>query len=682
MSVSRRWGPRLLTEREMEEANARGWILVPDTPPAQQHYNDEVPVATDDEETLKGTPGRTGTSGQETGPQREQSDSLPPSSPISVAFTDEGQETAAHHQILDSPRSFDSAPLWDAVSPIPRTQAGPASVLFDDHEAMDYEEGEVTEYRHDTRGPPSNQEQSRMEYAERNMTPEERHEHVLGEHSVSRPSPDSALTASKRPWMGSPTSEELNWSSQRPKCDASDVHQNTIRLPPIHEMMNPWRGMDDLEPARRTCSRDTPMTGEERWPGGYVPQPRRGQRDDEDDGRRPAVEGLGRLGGEGARGGSNSFFSAIPNTKAWAYKTRTGGEAEDEPSRDDEEVMSVDKEASIQDKGRGVCEERHRTQECPEPSASGDGEEDVPRWYHDDETQGPFGRSTLYEDFGATPTAMAEDESAGDVPVLLVSPTDSKWATHFDNPETILGGQSAEWTRVIWRDGKPIILFTVYNYKYTKDATINRHIELGVTSLTTFLTGETTFYVVPPDPDWRYTIKTRDLPFVWVIRGLSEKGARTMTKLRVISTKTVSIMTYPWVCGLLESIPQHRRVEYVVSSLKIKVMSAEDEEFVANMYLFLPTDDMGRWREWAGEMRSSRYNVFLNSTGTARKFFWCANCRGVDHEADECPFPTMEGWKGPEAVGDMTMAEDKATEANGIWGHEAFGRDQLSRKMG
>ncbi|KAI0694017.1 hypothetical protein C8T65DRAFT_699105 [Cerioporus squamosus] len=828
MSVSRGRQLRLPTERERMEADAPGRLLVRDTQQPQQRYESEVPVATEDESTLKGSPG-TGRPLQDTGPQvsniyvgrrretdgaqsTQSDDSLPPSSPINVSFTDDEETGATCGRMPDTPKSFDSAPFWEAVGSAPRVHAGPAAVLFDDHESLAYEDGEVEEPGHSAWGPPSNQEQNCQASDMRGTTDGERREYVLGEHSATSYVPHSVPTASKRQWTGSPVSEELNRSSRRPRRDASDVHQKAFRLPPIQEMMNPWGGMGnvgglsfrfkhpvavstpqrvvsaqstvssssgyanmsgqpptpfnfssspqeggrtprhgreqvyrsgprsdlsnvayaplssrmesqdasglldpvdrreradrnlhdiltDPEPAKSYSSKIRSGHETARWPGGYAPSLMGSRRGDDENGRRPAVDGLGELGERDASEGAGSFFSAIPNTKAWAHKTRIWGQSGGEPVRVDDEGMNVvadedDRREYLngghEEHSRASDQVRART-EAYVRRGYGASEHD---WRVEDEPEGgPDGWNTGYEDYGAVPSAMAADEETEDTPVLLDTPMDSKWLTHFDDPETIVGGQSGEWTRVIWKDRKPIVLFTVFNYKYTKDGAVNRHIESSVTGLTTHLTGESKIYVIPPDLDWRYTIKPRDLPFVWAIRGLTEAGAKTMTGLRAVSTKAVSIITYPrvlgnprWVCGLvgfmrpdidtiraavlhvlrsehmvrrleeltrssrqLEGIPQDRRVEYVISSLRIKIAAAEDEEFVANVYVFPPTDDLGRWREWAAEMRSCRFNIFLNGTGTARKIFWCAGCRGVDHEAGECPFPKMAGWKGPAA---------------------------------
>ncbi len=491
--------------------------------------------------------------------------------------------------------------------------------------------------------------------------------------------------------------------------------------------------LTDPEPGLEMRQRDEPphrdpfwraRRGEARFSGGYVSGRGDAEVLDGHGARSLAVDDLEKPTDEDRRSRADSYFSAIPNTKAWDYRaTRHASrmrrdERGQERMQDDEGPNDLDAPDYFGCDGRTMDDTREherddnvsRMRSASMASARDYDQEsyrgrDVPKarqntqawdegsWRAPDVEGEHYGWYGPSEDYGATPTAMEGDEEGDDKPVLLDDPRDSKWAVHFDDPETLLCGQSGDWTRVLWRDPEPSVMFTVFNYRYTKDGPTNRHIEASVTALTELITGESGFHVVPPDPEWKTSIKVRDLPFVWVIRGLSAEGATAMTRLRVISTRAVSIITYPryisnprWVCGLvgflrpdvdaikaavlqvlrtddmlrrleyltstnkqLEGIPKDRRVDYIIGTLRIKISVANDGEHIANVYIFPPTNDLGQWREWAGVMRSSRYNVFLNGTGMARKVFWCAGCRGVDHEAEECPLPTMRGWKGPDA---------------------------------
>ncbi len=402
----------------------------------------------------------------------------------------------------------------------------------------------------------------------------------------------------------------------------------------------------------------------------------------------------------------NARWSAVPNTKAWLFM-------EEQRARERHQ-RAPDREASwgaTQPRASCAVEEGY-------PRHMEELEQDREDWtakeaeLEEIEQSGRGGQGGMRMDFGrmdwigggdpnrsgpvpggAIPTVVAREEGITDMPVTVSDPHDDRWTVHFEDPETLLKGQSADFVRIVWWGAEPTVIFSVYNYKYTENGAINRHIEAAVSSMTTILTGETRFQVVPPDPEEGRKLSSRDLPFTWAIRGLSEAGAWEMVKIRVASSKGVTIITHPrslnnprWVCGLvgflrpdedaiketvlgtlrstymlerladltrsntvLSHIPEDRRVAHVLRSLEVKVTATKEGEYVANIYVLPPTDDMDAWREWADELRSCRFNAFLCGAGHARPAFWCAGCRGVDHETEGCFFPRMKGWKGPEA---------------------------------
>ncbi|RDX55008.1 hypothetical protein OH76DRAFT_1415080 [Lentinus brumalis] len=396
-----------------------------------------------------------------------------------------------------------------------------------------------------------------------------------------------------------------------------------------------------------------------------------------------------------------SNFSALPNTKAWEYRRQ-----EAEPSRRGIHELSMTPAPRETTRGRtsGLLDERP---ESTNRDAS-HGRRAGGRMGQDDGVEGTGartgtrrneerdgGKAEWWQNMAVSrlPSALRKDEDLEDLPVVVDNPQSNRWTIHLSDPEERYAGMSKDWMKTVWMDEKPIVLFTVYNYKYTKNQEINRHIEASVTSLTTHLTGESGFHVVPPDPEWRQDFKARDLPYLWVIRGLSEAAAWEMVKAHIISSRGVSIITHTrslenprFVCGLagflkpdvkatkaavlsiLEStymiqrlsdlvrtnarlahLTVAKRVESVIESVDVRFMATKEDGDVANIYIMPPTDDLDEWREWADEMKGYRYNNFLNGTGTARKAFWCGGCRGVDHEEQECPFQKMRGWKGPTA---------------------------------
>ncbi len=330
-------------------------------------------------------------------------------------------------------------------------------------------------------------------------------------------------------------------------------------------------------------------------------------------------------GDENARDGQ-SRWSAIPNTKAWLVREEQRAQEnrqheDNRPYRRTEARSDVQRAVGPpQGRPRSAVSHDWRRAATYEPETNTQNRDDgmqydeegmmYERTGWEEGAQGGFRGPGLG---GAIPTVVAREEGVADAPVTVENPQDDKWAVHLEDPETLLKGLSADYIKVVWWGSDPTVIFTVYNYKYTENGAINRHIENTVTSMTTALTGETGFAVIPPDPDTRYRLQSRDLPFIWAIRGLSEAGAWEMVKIRVATSKGVTIITHPrsltnprWVCGLggflrpdgdaikktvlsslctdymlgrladltrsneaLRHIPEARRVDHVLGSLQI-----------------------------------------------------------------------------------------------------------------
>lgn len=480
---------------------------------------------------------------------------------------------------------------------------------------------------------------------------------------------------------------------------------------PETEPIGPWCLRDALADPEPTLSGRKDRDQEEFWRGGYRPMnwQGRGPRAEQDEYGRSEYVGAG---GRELREDRHSIFSALPNTKAWEYTHGSRGRFERDVediaplsgrtvsrSRANMEGISGSRERRNEDTSHGRRAGRYEDDErsgSRKASTAEDEEQDVPlEWW---------------QEVGPTkiPSILMREEETEDILVVVANPHSDRWTTHLSDPEEQYAGMSKEWMRAIWMSEEPVVLLTVFNYKFTKNQEVNRHIETSISAATTHLTGETGFHVVPPDPEWRHEIRARDLPYLWVIRGLSEAAVWEMVKLRVISTRGVSFITHPktignpkFVCGLagflrpdvkttkaavlnvleddymierltelvrssdrMGHIPIARRVEKVLESLDIRFMKTKEDGYVANVYIFPPTDDLDEWRDWAEEMRGCRFNVFLNGTGTARKAFWCGGCRGVDHEDQECPIPKMKGWKGPLA-GERTHTKFWEPESTG-----------------
>ncbi len=464
----------------------------------------------------------------------------------------------------------------------------------------------------------------------------------------------------------------------------------------------PWNLQDAISSEETAWRGGTARDQDALWRGGYRP--------------RDWIQEHSRARtGTGTPERGFSHFSALPNTKAWEYSRGAGGR--ESRDRGYEQLDFPARHASAYEGDEDEMGRRSSEDTSHALRAGRGGDESFTHG-----SQGPSGRrsrnATMAEWWqepksARIPSILMKEESVEDTPVVVDSPHSDRWTVHQSDPEEMYAGMSMEWMKAIWGDDKPSVLFTVFNYRFTKNRETNCHIETCVTSLTRQLTGETDFHVVPPDPEWRQELRPRELPYLWVIRGLSEEAAWEMVKAHVISTRGVSIITHPktignprFVCGLagflrpdvkttkvavlsiLESagmkkrladlvrssdrlghLPIDKRVERVIESLDIRFMATKEDGYVANVYILPPTDDMDEWREWAEEMRACRFNVFLNGTGTARRAFWCGGCRGVDHEDQECPFTRMRGWKGP-------LAGEKSHSK--YWGQN----DQGGRKPG
>ncbi|KAI0718958.1 hypothetical protein C8T65DRAFT_736986 [Cerioporus squamosus] len=457
------------------------------------------------------------------------------------------------------------------------------------------------------------------------------------------------------------------------------------------ENVGPWNLRDALEENESCRPGSMERDQENFWRGGYRPRnwdterARPTSRTGEEE-NRPWMAGDGGVD----PAGRFSCFSALPNTKAWDYRRDAARQAEfgdhSFPATPASRTSTFNDAGADEDLGAGVSERggdssyarragrSHAvlsgSEEDEDGAAPGKGGVVGPEWWQEARTT-------------RLPTALMKEKDVEDVPRVVDNPHSDRWTIHLSDPEEKYAGMSMEWMKTIWMDGCPTVFFTVFNYRFTKNQEINRHIEANVTAMTTHLTGESGFHVVPPDPEWRHELRARDLPYLWVIRGLSEAAAWEMVKLRVISARGVSIITHPkaienpkFVCGLagflrpdvkttkaavlsvLESeymlkrladlvrtcdrlghLSIVKRVERVIESLDIRFMATKEDGYVANVYILPPSDDLDEWRGWAEEMRACRFNVFLNGTGSARKAFWCGGCRGLTTRIRSAPSP-------------------------------------------
>ncbi|RDX41933.1 hypothetical protein OH76DRAFT_1422850, partial [Lentinus brumalis] len=211
---------------------------------------------------------------------------------------------------------------------------------------------------------------------------------------------------------------------------------------------------------------------EQRWKGGYAPRLwSQGEVGSDGTARRRAADDWEEEQYEtraGSRTKEKTPFSAIPHTRAWQFRTdrtritlganpgrQTRSQDEDDDAWEADEPRMAD--ASAREWGDDLRQEESR-------NTGRTGEPDD----REDEWQG-------YS--GATPTALTHRQDEEDRPVVVKDPKSSKWRVHFGDPEFALTGLDGQWISTIWNDDSPVVVFWVYNYKYTDNGIINRHIE-------------------------------------------------------------------------------------------------------------------------------------------------------------------------------------------------------------
>ncbi len=461
------------------------------------------------------------------------------------------------------------------------------------------------------------------------------------------------------------------------------------------------------DPAQRLQTTGHPDSSMQ-WRGGYAP--RYWDQDARDsNGRRrvPAVEDWSARASQDA---DDATYLPIPHTKAWQYQQDQLRNRVRDPRDGDEEGVprhtpSLNRAVSPAGYRRqaaeheGAATHAYARSEAPGGTHAFSTQDGMRRENWQQETSCDRRGRTQddifmdegadWRDYGMLPTAVTRAPRDEGVPTLAEDPKNERWNVHFDDAERLVSGQSARWQQELWPDASSVI-FAAYNYKYTSNGHVNRHVENAVTVIVKYVTVEDDFYVVPPHPDPTRELSARDLPFTWGIRGLTPRGAAKMTDIRIASSQGVSIITYSkrlsnpkWVLGLvgflrpdakviaeavlevlqeprtlewiahmagsnrnLRAIPSDERVDFILSTLEVKIAQLDQSDFMANIYMEPPTDDMADFRVWAAHLHTREYNNFRNGIGKASPVYYCGGCRGVDHDTMKCTIPDMKGWQG------------------------------------
>ncbi|KAI0683416.1 hypothetical protein C8T65DRAFT_702673 [Cerioporus squamosus] len=392
--------------------------------------------------------------------------------------------------------------------------------------------------------------------------------------------------------------------------------------------------------------------GETKWHGGYTPQHWDHSIPGSDGRHRvPAVEDWGT---HDTPSTNNMTFAPIPHTKAWQYQhEQRCNQAKRTRSTNGDDAASYCQAArrtrpisvrdgSISEHDTTSAASRRASVRALPRMVEGDADveqrtHNVDATWHDEELEdAPMHDMEDWRDYEMLPTAVAMAPQHEGVPTLAENPRDRRWVVHFDDPERLVSGQSAGWQQTLWSDPTAVI-FTAYNYRLTSNGVVNRHIEGAAAA--------------SPHPDPTRSLSARELPFTWGIWGLTSRGAAMMTAIRVASLNGGSEML-EWItrmarsCRSLRMISSEDRTAYILSTLEVRIADLDKGDFVANVFMEPPTDDMAEFRTWVTALRRCEFNNFLNGTGVTRAIYYCGGCRGVNHDTMKCPFPDMEGWQG------------------------------------
>ena len=67
-----------------------------------------------------------------------------------------------------------------------------------------------------------------------------------------------------------------------------------------------------------------------------------------------------------------------------------------------------------------------------------------------------------------------------------------------------------------------------------------------------------------------------------------------------------------------------------------------------NVHVTSPTSRIGAWAKIKEYVDELLYPSTLCGTGSTRKFFLCTLCHSCNHPRGLCPFPSIQGWHGPQ----------------------------------
>ncbi|KAI0691362.1 hypothetical protein C8T65DRAFT_745485 [Cerioporus squamosus] len=264
-----------------------------------------------------------------------------------------------------------------------------------------------------------------------------------------------------------------------------------------------------------------------------------------------------------------------------------------------------------------------------------------------------------YEDGEILPSALRDDTTHTDATPTPV-PEGGFPTIHHDDPESRIRGMALDWMRELWGDTPHTdVLVQVYNYRYSEDDVLNGRVSEALRWAVEQITGETDFDVVPPEPEEGARRRTRDLPNIWAIRGLTPRGTAAAIERGTWSFESISFIATPrsttmqtwlfmlegflagnpqkirmavlrvlreesmqrWITDMISANPAFadwspsRAMDEILDSLEVEVMQLGNGTFLANVFIRSPTRSLREWCRWVAELRARRYRSFAIGTG-------------------------------------------------------------------
>lgn len=260
-----------------------------------------------------------------------------------------------------------------------------------------------------------------------------------------------------------------------------------------------------------------------------------------------------------------------------------------------------------------------------------------------------------------------------------------------DDPEALVTGLDPERLRQWWQQPmENTLLLQLFGEGYPRIGQA-RQLTEQITQIIHDITGESNFVVAAPERNWATQDNgQRTYPSTWCIQGLSPQAVLLLTERRVWSTPIITMMAYRralhfprflmtvqgfahntnndventvratimseqflvYTTQLVQLNPLFRSLnarDFATSLLQnaeVRVLSLQNSNIIANIFIDSPTNSIERWREWRDVLSRLPFSSPINTTGWAKRLSPCRGCHGADHPTHMCPFPELQEWHG------------------------------------